>query len=130
MKKIMLLSALFGAAFSVGSVSAQSFYASADVGYMIGAGASYGYNSYDNYDNSDDSDDYSSYESTKFSLGKGINYGINIGYDITENIAVELGMNIFKGSNVEDESEYSYNSYYDGSSLNIDTSTRALNTFP
>lgn len=91
------------------SVQAQQTYIDVNVGYGFGTNGNTeilsnttGYNSYP------DDEYYSTSELVKLSLGKGMNFGLNVGHMFNTHIGVDLGLNYHLGGITKGTDEYTY----------------------
>ncbi len=111
------------------SVSAQSFYFKPLCGYGFGVQRQlYTLTSYYYHENIDTSYSSYGYESKAFSLGKGFEYGIALGKELTKYLSFELSTYYLKGKSPEliVNELYTYDYYLDGQ-VNI-KSTYLLNS--
>lgn len=75
----------------------NSFYVALQTGYQFATGNTQTFNGYNN-STIETSNTNATYKTNILSLGKGINFGLNLGYNFNQHVAFELGVGYLKGA--------------------------------
>ena len=103
--QILFLTAIAGTiAMGIQCVDAQEAYVNIGLGYGINAASQTM-----QYTETLSSDTIATYKGTHGSLGKGLNFGVSVGYMFNKNVGAELGISYLKGSQIKSTyTDYTY----------------------